>query len=72
MKKESKAISKKRNNYNNQLFNKLVDPETSSREYWSILKLLHNGRKILNIPWHMRNRIVKSCFKIFFIYEGAK
>ena len=42
----SELISTRKDNYNLHLANKLVDPTTSSKTYWSILKTFYNGRKI--------------------------
>ena len=37
-------------NYVNQIAQKLDDPNTSSRSYWSLLKTRLNGKKIPCIP----------------------
>ena len=41
----SEIILKRKDNYHRQLPDKLNDPETSAKAYWSILKTLHNGKK---------------------------
>ena len=46
IKELSKLISTRKDDYNLHLANKLIDPTTSSKRYWSILKTLYNGRKI--------------------------
>ena len=46
IKELSKLISTRKDDYNLHHANKLIDPTTSSKRYWSILKTLYNGRKI--------------------------
>ena len=46
----SEMILKRKNDYHRQLSDKLNDPETSAKAYWSILKTLYNGKKIPLIP----------------------
>ena len=46
----SEMISKRKDDYHRQLSDKLNDPETSAKAYWSILKTLYNGKKIPLIP----------------------
>ena len=42
----SEMILKRKNDYHRQLSDKVNDPETSTKAYWSILKTLYNGKKI--------------------------
>ena len=46
----SEMILKRKGDYHHQLSDKLNDPGTSARAYWSILKTLYNGKKIPFIP----------------------
>ena len=46
----SNTICKRRSDYYNQLAQKLIDPTTSSKTFWSILKTFVNGKKIPLIP----------------------
>ena len=46
----SEMILKRKNNYYHQLSDKLNDPETTAKAYWSILRTLYNGKKIPLIP----------------------
>ena len=39
----SEMILKRKNDYHCQLSDRLNDPETSAKAYWSILKTLYNG-----------------------------
>ena len=41
----SNTICKRRSDYYNQLAQKLIDPTTSSKTFWSILKTFINGKK---------------------------
>ena len=41
----TKAVSSSKNVYYEQLANKLNDPNTSAKAYWSIIKTLFNGKK---------------------------
>ena len=43
---------------------KLNNPKTSSKTYWSIFKIFHNGRKIPIIPPILKNGKLKTDFKI--------
>ena len=43
-------IFNRKNVYYNQLAQKLIDPKTSSKTYWSILKTFYNGKKVPLIP----------------------
>ena len=46
----SEMILKRKNNYYHQLSDKLNDPETTAKAYWSILRTFYNGKKIPLIP----------------------
>ena len=46
----SKTILKRKDDYYRQLLDKLNDPKTSAKAYWSILKTPYNGIKIPLIP----------------------
>ena len=46
----SDLIFNRKNVYYNQLAQKLNDPKTSSKTYWSILKTFYNGKKVPLIP----------------------
>ena len=59
----SEMIFKRKNNHHHQLSDKLNDPETSTKAYWSILKTLYNGKKILLIPPILVNKKLISNFK---------
>ena len=48
--KLSEIISKRKEDYYCALSDKLNDPHTSAKSYWSILKTLYNGKKIPLIP----------------------
>ena len=48
--KLSEMILKRKEDYYRLLSNKLNDPHTSAKSYWSILKALYNGKKIPLIP----------------------
>ena len=41
----SEMILKRKNDYYSQLSDKLNDPETSAKAYWSALKTLYSGKK---------------------------
>ena len=43
--KLSEMILKRKDDYHSQLSNKLNDPKTSAKAYWSVLKTLYNGKK---------------------------
>ena len=46
----SDLVFSRKNVYYNQLAQKLNDPKTSSKTYWSILKTFYNGKKEPLIP----------------------
>ena len=46
----SELIYEKKNNCYHQLARKLIDPSTSCKPYWSILKAFYNNKKISLIP----------------------
>ena len=56
-------ILKRKNDYHRQLSDKLNDPETSAKAYWSILKTLYNGNKIPLIPPILVNNKLISNFR---------
>ena len=56
----SEMILKRKNNYYHQLSDKLNDPETIAKAYWSILRTLYNGKKIPLIPLILvNNKFIK-------------
>ena len=59
----SEMILKRKNDYHRQLSDKLNDPETSAKAYWSILKTLYNEKKIPLIPPIVVNNKLISNFK---------
>ena len=59
----SEIILKRKDDYNRQLPNKLNDPESKPKAYWSISKTLCNGEKIPLIPPVSVNRKLISKFK---------
>ena len=59
----SELISTRKDNYNLHLANKLVDPTTSSKTYWSILKTFYDGRKIPIITPLVINDKLQTDFK---------
>ena len=60
----SELRSTRKDDYNLHLANKLIDPTTSSKTYWSILKTFYNGRKIPIIPPLLINDKLETDFKI--------
>ena len=56
-------ILKQKDDYHRQLSDKLSDPKTSAKAYWSILKTLYNGKKIPLIPPILVNNNLISYFK---------
>ena len=50
--------------YYNQLAQKLNDPKTSSKTYWSVLKTIYNGRKVPLIPPLCINNRLEPDFKV--------
>ena len=57
----SEMILKRKNDYHRQLSDKLNDPETSAKAYWSILKTLYNGKKIpLILPILVNNKLISN------------
>ena len=46
IKELSELISTRKNDYSLHLTNKLIDPATSSKKFWSIFKTFCKGRKI--------------------------
>ena len=57
------AISSLKNVYYEWLANKLDDPNTSSKAYWSIIKTLANGKKVPVIPLLQVDNKLVSNFK---------
>ena len=54
-------ILKRTNDYLCQLSNKLNDPETKAKTYWSILKTLYNGKKTpLILPIIVNNKLISN------------
>ena len=59
--KLSEVILKRKNDYHRKLSDKLNDPETSAKPYWSILKTLYNGKKIpLILPILVNNKLISN------------
>ena len=56
-------ILKRKGDYYNVLSDKLNDPHTSVKSYWSILKSLYNGKKIPLIPPILISNKLVSNFK---------
>ena len=64
----SEMILKRKNDYHCQLSDKLNDPETIAKAYWSIFKTLYNGKKIpLILPILVSNKLISN-FKEKAIY----
>ena len=61
--KLSEIISKRKEDYYCALSDKLNDPHTSAKLYWSILKTLYNGKKIPLIPPILISNKLVSNFK---------
>ena len=59
----SSIISQRREEYSFQLAQKLNDPRTNPKTYWSILKTISNGRKIPVIPPLLNDVRLISDFK---------
>ena len=57
----TEAVSGSRNVYYERLANKLNDPNTSVKAYWSIIKTLFNGKKVPVIsPILVNNKLVTN------------
>ena len=56
-------ILKRKEDYYRQLWDKLNDPHSRAKSYWSILKTLYNGKKIPLIPPILINNKLTSNFK---------
>ena len=57
----SEMILKWKDDYHRQLSDKLNDPKTSAKAYWSILKTLYNGKKIpLISPILVNNKLISN------------
>ena len=56
-------ILKRKEDYYCALSDKLNDPHTSAKSYWSIMKTLYNGKKIPLIPPILTNNKLLSNFK---------
>ena len=63
IKELSELLSTRKNDYNLHLANKLIDPTTSSKTYWSILKTFYNDRKIPIIPPLLTNDKLETDIK---------
>ena len=63
LKELSELISTRKGDYNLNLANKLIDPTTSFKTYWSILTTFYNGRKIPIIPLLLINDKLETNFK---------
>ena len=57
-------IFSRKNVYYNQLAQKLNDPKTSSKTYWSILKTFYNSKKVPLIPPLFINNKLEPDFKL--------
>ena len=63
--KVSELISSRNNDYYNRQIQKLDDPKTSSKTYWSILKTFYNSKKVpLISPLLIKNRFLTFIFVI--------
>ena len=60
----SDLIINRKNVYYSQLAQKLNDPKTSSKTYWSILKTFYNGKKVPLIPPLFINNKLEPDFKL--------
>ena len=60
----SEMILKRKEDYYCLLSDKLNEPHTSAKSYWSILKTLYNGKKIPLIPPNLINNKLTSNFNI--------
>ena len=56
----SEMILKRKEDYNRLLSGKLNDSHTSAKSYWSILKILYNGKKIPLPPILIRNKLISK------------
>ena len=55
------VIEGNKQKYYSRLWNKLVDPMTSAKSYWSTLKMLFNDKKIPSVsPLRYQNNYVKA------------
>ena len=59
----SEMILTWKDDYHRQFSDKLNDPKTSVKAYWSILKTLYSGKKITLIPLILVNNKLVSIFK---------
>ena len=59
----TKAICSSKKIYCERLANKLNDPNTSSKTYWSTIKTLFNGKKVPVIPQILVNEKIVTTFK---------
>ena len=57
-------IFNRKNIYYNQLAQKLDDPKTSSKTYWTILKTFYNGKNAHLIPPLFINNKLELDFKL--------
>ena len=57
----SNLIRDTKTEYHSKLAAKLVNPSTSAKTYWSILKTFANGRKVPVIPHY---RLIMNLFRI--------
>ena len=60
----SQLIPESKGKYYSKLTTKLNNPKTSSKTYWSILKIFYNGRRIPIIPPLLNDGKLESDFKI--------
>ena len=56
----SEMILKRKEDYYCVLSDKLSDPHTSAKSYWSILKTLYNAKKIPLIPTLINNKLISN------------
>ena len=59
----TEAVSSSKNVYYERLANKLNDPNTSAKAYWSIIKTLSNGKNVPVIPPILVNNKLVTNFK---------
>ena len=56
-------VRKSKDDYHKQLARKLTNSKTSSKTYWSILKIFYNGNKVPLIPPLVINKNLEPDFK---------
>ena len=67
----TEAVSSSKNVYYERLANKLNDPNTSAKAYWSIIKTLFNGKKVPVIPPPLVNNKLLKIRLIFLMISSV-